>query len=439
MPPGYYRFPTIHAENIVFVCEDDLWSVPAAGGIARRLTSNLGEVTRPRLSQDGAELAFVGREEGQAEVYCMPALGGPARRLSHLGSRVCQTAGWTPDGKIVFASDAHQPIAGITILYTLTADGLSLEPINLGPAQSIAYGAQGGMVIGRNTADPARWKRYRGGTAGQLWIDETGQGSFHPLIRLKANLASPMWLGERIYFISDHEGVGNLYSCLPSGEDLSRHTDHEQYYARNASSDGQRIVYHTGADLYLYDPVSDQNKIVPVEFHSPQTQRNRKFVDSAKYLSDWDLHPNGQAVTISARGKVFAFANWEGAVIQYGDEVGGAENGSQGTGIRYRLPHWLHDGSRVVAVTDAGGEESIIVWNADRSGQPQRFPSLDIGRLEAIAASPVKDQIVFSNHRYELMFLDLDTGDLRLIDTGKADLMNGFDWSPDGDWVAYSV
>src|SRR5512136_75227 len=104
--PGYYRFPTIQAESVVFVCEDDLWTVPAGGGLARRLTSGLGAATRPCLSPDGKWLAFVGYEEGGAEVYVMPAAGGPARRLTFMGGRVCQTAGWTADGRVILANDA---------------------------------------------------------------------------------------------------------------------------------------------------------------------------------------------------------------------------------------------------------------------------------------------------------------------------------------------
>ena len=270
MGAGYYLFPTIAKDTVIFSSEDDLWTVPAAGGIARRLTSNLAQATRPWLSPDGEHLAFIGREEGQSEVYLMPALGGQARRLTFLGSGITLTCGWTSDGKVLFASNAAQPFRWLFHLYAMDLAGNHPEQIKVGPARSISFGPNGGVVIGRNTTDPARWKRYQGGTAGNLWIDPNGHGNFQPLLKLKGNLASPMWLGERIYFLSDHEGVGNLYSCQPTGEDVQRHTDHGDFYARNAASDGRRIVYHCGADVYVYRTVYQNDQIIidHEEFHS---------------------------------------------------------------------------------------------------------------------------------------------------------------------------
>src|SRR3990172_9582752 len=97
MPSGYYRYPTIHSDTVVFACEDDLWTIPAPGAAARRLTSTLGEGPRPLPSPDGTQLAFVGREEGQSEIYLMPAVGGQARRLTFMGGTLCLTARWTRD------------------------------------------------------------------------------------------------------------------------------------------------------------------------------------------------------------------------------------------------------------------------------------------------------------------------------------------------------
>ncbi|CAM5384883.1 hypothetical protein STENM223S_11247 [Streptomyces tendae] len=60
-----------------------------------------------------------------------------------------------------------------------------------------------------------------------------------------------MFVGGRIAFLSDHEGVGNLYSCAHDGTDLRRHTDHDAFYARNAASDGARVVYPVAGALWI--------------------------------------------------------------------------------------------------------------------------------------------------------------------------------------------
>ena len=122
--------------------------------------------------------------------------------------------------------------AEIALLARLLTDGGLPAALPLGQVNHLAFGPGNARVIGRNTADPARWKRYRGGTAGHLWIDATGEGRFRRMHELAGNITSPMWLGERIYFLSDAEGVGNVYSCRPDGGDLRRHTDHDDFYAR---------------------------------------------------------------------------------------------------------------------------------------------------------------------------------------------------------------
>jgi len=207
---GYFRYPAINGESVGFVSEDDLWLVDAGGGVAQRLTAGVGEATSPRFSPDGSQIAFVGREEGPAEVYLLPAEGGQPRRLTFQGADA-SVAGWTADGReILYSSDADQPIRRQRVLFAIAREGGLPRQLPYGPAQSVACGPDGGLVLGRNTADPARWKRYRGGTAGYLWVDATGGGTFRRLIDLPGNLASPCWLGERIYFLSDHQGIGNL-------------------------------------------------------------------------------------------------------------------------------------------------------------------------------------------------------------------------------------
>jgi tricorn protease len=467
MPQGYYRFPTLQADTVVFVSEDDLWAAPTVGGIPRRLTSNLGEVSHPSFSPDGQWLAFVGRDEGQAEIYCMPALGGSARRLTYLGGSRCFTTGWTADGHILFASNAGHWEPRFTHLYRVSLDGGQPYQYPYGPVRSAAFGPGGEAVIERSHVEPAVWKRYRGGANGQLWITSDGGEEWRRLLPELSNLSAPLWLaasGEalRVYFISDHEEAGNLYSCLPTGADLRRHTHHTDFYARNPSTDGRRIVYHAGGDLYLFDPDVDETQLIEIDYHSPRVHRNRKFVGVNNYLEYLAVHPRGQALTLTARGKLFSFYNWEGAVLQHAeppspvaairdavagiDDPGGPAAEPPNTedrpaaGIRYRLPAWLYDGRRLVAVTDSPGEETFVIFSTDPDGPPPEvLPRQEFGRALRIAAHPGADVIAFSNHRYELMVLDLKTGELRTVDRGLAAPIYGFCWSPDGEWLAYSV
>lgn len=426
---GYYRMPTIHNDTVVFVCEDDLWRVPVEGGRAIRLTTNLGEVSRPYFSPDGKHIAFTGREEGTTEVYCMSADGGPEKRLTYLGAPL-QVAGWTPDSaSIVFASSSAQPFQKMFMLYTISSSGSHPVQLPVGIAQNIAFAPSGkGVVIGRNTGDPARWKRYRGGTAGVLWIDRTGKGKFQRLLSLHGNLASPMWVGNRIYFLSDHEGIGNLYSCATDGSDIQRHTNSLDFYIRNATTDGRRITYHAGGNLFIYNPATDENRKIDVEFYSPQVQRSRKFAPAADYVDDYNVRPDGGAVVVIARGKPFTFANWEGDVRQLGKRQG----------VRYQLTNWLNDRKRFVTVSDESGEEMLEIHSTELGVDTVRIDKIDFGRALDLQVSPVDDKIVLTNHRFELVLVDLDTKRSKILDRSEFQRIGGCAWSPDGRWVAYS-
>jgi tricorn protease len=425
---GYYRFPTIYKDTIVFVSEDDLWSVPVTGGVVRRLTSNRGNIQYPSISPDGSNIAFTGIEEGHFEVYCMPIQGGTATRLTFLGvfALVC---GWTKDStRIIFTSNTRTWHGGQMYLYSVSPKKDIPQIINVGPARTISYAPGKGVVIGRNTTDPARWKRYRGGTAGVLWVDPAGNGRYKKLIDLRGNMTSPMWIGNRIYFISDHEGIGNIYSCTPNGKGLKRHTSHADFYARHAQTDGRRIVYTAGADIYVFDPAKNKATKVEIAYHSPRVQTNRKFVDASKYIEDYAVHPSGSHVSITSRGKVFSMPNWQGPVTQHGRK----------REARYRLGRWLHDGARFVVVHDERTEDSLQIHFSDSTKKPYNLPKLDIGRVVELSTSPTRDDVALTNHRCELILVNLKTRKRTILDHSTYYRIADITWSPDGVWLAYS-
>ncbi len=301
---GYYRTPTIAGDTIVFVCEDDLWSVPVTGGLARRLTAGPGQAALPRLSPDGTTIAYVGRDEGSPEVYTMPVQGGPPKRLTFLGCEALFVSGWSRNGReIYFTSDAGSPFSKETAAFAIGADGGEPFKLPVGHAMSLDVAENGATLLGRNNLDPARWKRYRGGTAGHLWVDATGEGTYVRLGReLDGNLVWPMWIGKRVAFLSDHEGIANLYSSNPDGSDLQRLTNEETYFARYPSTDGSRIVYACGGEIAFYDTRTKISTRIAIETPSGAPQTARRFVDAADFLETYQPSPDGKALTF-AKGR----------------------------------------------------------------------------------------------------------------------------------------
>ena len=428
---GYKRFPTIYNNRIVFVCEDDLWEVESAGGTARRLTSNSGEVLNPCYSPDGRYIAFSGKEEGEKDVYVIPADGGANKRVTHIGKNT-KVIGWTGDSKfILFSTDARGPFMGRSEIFKVSVNGGMPEKLPYGIANNITFGPDGGILLGKNTMDPARWKRYKGGTAGVFWINRKGTGKFEKFLKdIGGNLASPMWINDRIYFISDHEGIGRIYSCNIKGADIKCHSCNNEYYVRNASTDGKNIVYHAGSEIFVFDTENNEERKVEITYNSPQIQKQRKFADAEKYLQDYNISPEGNSTVITSRGKSFYFSNWEGPVTQIGKPQG----------VRYRQTQWMHDKNSLVTISDDGGKESIEIHSIKGEKKSvKRFNDLEIGICARLRVSPKENKISVSNNRHQLFLIDTKNEAVTEIAKSKFGRIEDFCFSPDGNFICYSM
>ena len=432
---GYYRFPTVFNDSVVFTSENNLWIVSAKGGVARQLTSTEGIAFKARFSPDGKWLAFSSTEEGHSEIYVISSEGGPCKRLTYFGSD-SYVVGWTRDGRyVLFASNYGQPFRGLFYIYEVSMDDILPERLSVGAAEDISYAKKKGVVLGRHTFDPARWKRYRGGTAGKLWIDINESGDFKPYLDLNTNIGSPMWIGDRIYFISDHEGIGNIYSANLKGKNIKRHTHHSEFYARNASTDGKSIVYHCGSDLNIFKIENKTGKKIAIKYFSSRAQAKVKFDNPEKYLQGYDIHPKAEHITLNVRGKVFNMANWEGPVIQNGNT----------SDARYRFCSWLSDGKRIALVSDEGGEEHIEIYWATEEKKPVKLKNIsegissgeNFGQIKDFAVSLKEDKLVFSNNRLELFLCDFKDKKIIKLDESKYGEIDDLAWSPDGKWIAY--
>jgi tricorn protease len=422
MSDGYFLHPTVHKDGLVFVGEEDLWQVSIEGGSARRLTAGRGAFSRPRFSPDGKWIAATAQEEGYSEIFVLPSEGGEVKRLTYLGSQ-SYVVGWS-GADVLFSSAAGETF--VSVAYRVNGQGGTPQKIPLGPATSIAISAAG-VVIERSSrrSDPSWWKGYRGGTAGKLWIGRDLTSEFKPLAPFQAQLSSPLWVKDRIFFLSDPEGLAQVYSCDRAGKDIRQHTRMKEFYARNPSTDGKTLVFHAGGELFALDLRTNRVRALKIRCSSQRTQRQRKVVEASQGFEDSAVHPRDGRVAVGFRGKIVEGPAWDGALRAHGSR----------SDSRSRMGRWLQDGRTFVYVSDDTGEEKLVVETEGKA--PHVLKTVDIGRVVALVPAPEGSSVILTNHRNELILVDVLNSSARLIDRDPFNPLGVPAFSPDGRWIAY--
>jgi tricorn protease len=472
--PGYLRFPHITNDIVVFVAADDVWLAPVAGGRAWRFTTDQTEAATPRLTPDGTHVAWVSAKDGSPEIYVASVTDGTSTRLTYWGTSWARVSGWTPAGEVLAVSPANQPFGHYVRARTLTT-ALSGSPgaervLPFGLVSDLSLGTSGdgtagdsaaegggadtvGLLTGtwgRFNAEPVNWKRYRGGTAGRLWIgpataivsDAQGgtagriPGPFRRVLAdLPAQFGSPMMVGGRLAFISDHEGTGNVYSCALDGSDLRRHTDHDGWYARQASTDGRRIIYARGGELWLLDGLRAAGPVrLDIAIGSPVRGRAPRLVTAEDHVGSLSVDHGGRASSIEVRGTVHWLTHRDGP----------ARAVSVVHGVRARFPQVLGSGGQVVWATDADGSDSLEIGSGDPASPagpaaaPRRIAAGRVGRITALAAAPDGTMVAVAAQDGLLRVVDVESGQVREIAASDNGIVTGLAWSPDSAWLAWS-
>ncbi|MDN5919371.1 MAG: S41 family peptidase, partial [Pseudonocardia sp.] len=442
---AHLRFPHLHGDTLVFTAEDDVWTAPLAGGRAYRLTADSVPVSTPRISPDGARVAFASRRDGARETYVADVGGGGIRRLTYWGDPAGACAGWTPDGEVV-ALTGNEDATGRRWAYAIPAQGGAPRLLPYGPLAGLAVDAGSGAVaiLTHGAREAAWWKRYRGGTAGKIWLDPDGSGEFARIgAELDGQLECPMLVasdgGLRLAFLSDHEGWGNLYSLALDGSGLRRHTDHggdgaPAFYARHASTDGQRVVYESAGALWIVDSIEAgaAPRRLEITLGGPRAAREPFRATIARDLGG--VYPDrwGRTSIATVRGTVHRLTHRDGPARTLLAEPG----------VRARMAHPLGD-DRAVWVDDADGEDAVCVApldvRADGAAGRRRYGAGRIGRVLELTAAPDGSAVALATHDGRLLVLDLgaEPGTLRELARGGAGEVADLSWSPDSAWLAF--
>ena len=436
---GYLRSPHLNGDLLAFVAEDDIWLAPVAGGRGWRLSADGAPVSNPRFARDGGSVAWTSWRDGPAEVYLAGVAGERGRRLTYWGEADATVCGWTPDGEILALTASGQPFERQTWAHAVPVDGGPPRRLPFGPVASVAVEPTARALLnGTWGRDPAYWKRYRGGTAGRLWTSVDGGPFQRILATVNGQFASPMLVGGRLAFLSDHEGTGNVYSCLLDGSDLRRHTDHDGFYARQASTDGRHVVYQCQGEIWILDDLTpdSQPRPVAITLGSASTALAPRLISAEDHLGALSCDHAGLASAVEVRGTVHWLTHRDGP----------ARALSVDAGARARLPKVLGRTGHVVWVTDAGRADALETGPAEgpelvpgmAAAPPRRLAEGQVGLASELAAAPDGSTVAVAARDGRLLLVEVESGAVTQLAESTDGEVSGLAYSPDSAWLAWS-
>jgi len=436
------RFPAVHGDQVVFTYAGDLYTVPIAGGVARRLTSDVGFEMFARFSPDGKWLAFTGQYDGNTEVYLMPAIGGVPKRLTwtatlgrdDVSDRMGPNnlvIGWKDNGHILFRSRRTEWNDFLGKLYLASVDGGPIEELPLPRGGFGSYSADGSqLVYNRVFREFRTWKRYRGGMADDVWLYDFKSKATTNLTNNPALDVIPMWKGNKVYFASDRDQPYrmNLYSYDLGSKQTRKLTDFAEYDIKFPSLGDNAIVFENGGFIYRFDLASEKVAKVPVTIAEDFDSGRAAVVDVSRSIQTYEIAPDGNRALFGARGDVFTVPAKNGPT----------RNITRTPGVHERNPKWSPDGKWIAYISDATGEDEL--WIAPQDGQgaaTQVTKNGDNYKYQALW-SPDSKKLLWSDRKQRLLFVDIDTKAVTTIVESPAGEITDFSWSPDSKWIAYA-
>jgi tricorn protease len=390
---SYLRYPHFARDLITFTAEDDVWlaslseAADGRGTRAWRLTADQAPVLHPRLNSSATHVAWTSTRDGSRslgsgaarEAYAVPAEGGPVRRLTYWGDQFATVRGWVSDNEVLALSRTGQHFSMKTWAFAVPLSGPARR-LDYGPAGDVAV--RGGAVLVGSAmnfepAEPAQWKRYRGGAGGKIWYSPDGSDYTRIFADVGPNLVNPMFVGPRVVFLSDHEGTGALYSALPDGTDLRRHTGLGQYYARHATTDGQRVVYQQAGEIWMLETLDAEPVRLDIRLSGVRSGRAPYPVSVKSQLGSFTLDSTGRVLGAEVRGTVHWLPGRDGPARALLAEPG----------VRGRLPVVIPGTDAVACASDSGGEDGLDVIPADGSAARRIGPG-EFGRILELAVAP---------------------------------------------------
>lgn len=432
------RFPTIGDDIIVFSYAGDLYSVPAKGGDAKRLTSHIGYEIFPRISPDGKNVAFTGQYDGNTEVYLMPTAGGEPTRLTYTSTNSRDDLGdrmgpnnmvltWSPDGKnIVYRNRIGEGFSGK--LWTVAPEGGMPVQIPLPEGGFCSYSPDGKkLAYNRVMREFRTWKYYRGGMADDIWIYDPEAGTVVNITENPAQDIVPMWIGDEIYYISDRDNTMNMFAYDTRTGQTRKVTDFTDFDIKFPSSDGKTIVFENGGYIYRFDPAKGVAEKVSITLASDNVLARKERKNVKDDITAFSLSPAGHRLAVTARGEVFDVPAGKGVTRDI----------TRTPGSNDRNASWSPDGKYIAYIGDSTGESEIWLQPADE-GKPVQLTKDNDTYIRNFYWTPDAKKILYTDRKNRIVEVDPASGAKRTLMQNPEGEFRQIAISPDSKWISYT-
>ena len=386
---GFYRFPSVNKDTVVFSAEGDLWKTTLAGGTATRLTTSHGQEILPSISPDGQNIAFLAEYDGPDNLYVMPLSGGLPKRLTYSEGQVIPR-GWRNNHEVLYATNERSAFGSHFQLVTLNTDTQQRSWVPLAQAFEGSFDDssshnddnQSTLFFTRLSGPSSFIRHYQGGTAQHIWKYQAGKEAVPLTKDFSGTSRHPLLWNQRVYFVSERNGSRNLWSMDKHGQNLIQHTFHKDLDVEFPSHDNGQFVYQLGPDLYAIDLKQEdpEPKKIEIRLASDFEQRRPHWLHwPAAYLSDFDLSPDATQLALLARGQISLIPVKDGRAISIPNPE---------KNVFFQSATYLKNSSHVLGLANEGTQQSFWLLTTDGSDHPVKIHQTDKIVMSGPVASP---------------------------------------------------
>ncbi len=237
----------------------------------------------------------------------------------------------------------------------------------------------------------------------------------------------PMWRGNAVYFISDREGVMNLYRYDLGSKQTKKLTNYTEYDIKWPSAGSDAIVYENGGLLYSYDLASGKVTHIPITVSSDLVTARPEIKNVSNLIRSFELSPTGVRALVEARGDIFTIPAEHGSVRNLTDTPGVHEQNAA----------WSPDGKWIAYLSDRSGEFELYL-RPQKGGDEVRITTDGECYRYGPKWSPDSKKLAFWDKKQRLYYVDIDAKNPVLIDHADNGLDGEPSWAPDSRWLAYA-